>query len=121
MKHNVQFISLQEDDKDLIVAFVVDDAEMGSKSLILHRTLFFEELLDEEEKGVRVSLEGDAFDKEDLNMLNSFKISNDEIGIVSCFREYILDISNIDKSEIEEMIELLKKQNHDGRFTIDIA
>ena len=57
MKLKVQFINLEEDDKDLIVSFAVDDKEFGMKSLILHRTLFFEEMLDEEEKGVKVSLE----------------------------------------------------------------
>ena len=59
MKHRVQFISLEEDDKDLIVSFALDDAEMGVISLILLRTLFYEGLMDEEERGVKVSLEGD--------------------------------------------------------------
>ena len=121
MKHKVQFISLEEDDKDLIVSFAVDDPEMGIKSLILLRTLFFEEFLGEEERGVKVSLEGDYFEQEDYNMLNNIKISNDEIVIKSSFREYQLDISNIEKSEIEDMVELLKKQNYDNRFTIHIA
>ena len=121
MKYKVQFISLEEDDKDLIVSFAVDDAEMGVKSLILLRTLFFEEVLDEGEKGVKVSLEGDYFEKEDFNTLISVKISNDEIEIKSTFREYKLDIYRIPKSEIEDMVELLKKQNHDNRFTIHIA
>lgn len=70
MKHKVQFISLDEDDKDLILSFGIDDPEMGVKSLILLRTLFFEELLDEGEKGVKVSLEGDYFEQEDFNILN---------------------------------------------------
>ena len=55
MKHKVQFISLEEDDKDFIVSFVVDDSEIGIKSLILLRTLFFEEVLDEEKRRVKVS------------------------------------------------------------------
>lgn len=55
MKHKVQFISLEEDDKDFIVSFVVDDSEIGIKSLILLRTLFFEEVLDEEKSRVKVS------------------------------------------------------------------
>jgi hypothetical protein len=36
MKHKIQFISLEEDDKDLIVSFAVDDEKLGVKSLILH-------------------------------------------------------------------------------------
>ncbi|MEA3279123.1 MAG: hypothetical protein U9Q38_00770 [Thermodesulfobacteriota bacterium] len=121
MKHKVQFINLEEDDKDLIVSFAVDDPEMVVKSLILLRTLFFEEVLDEKERGVNVSLEGDYFEQEDFDMLNNIKISDDEIWIKSTFREYQLDISNIQKSEIEDMVKLLKKQNYDNRFTIDIA
>lgn len=121
MIHKVKFISLEEDDKDLIVSFAVDDPPMGVKSLILHRTLFFEEVLDEEEKGVNVSLEGEYFEQEDFNILNNIKISDDGIWIKSTFREYQLDISNVQKSEIEDMVKLLKKQNHDNRFTIHIA
>ena len=121
MKHKVQFISLEEDDKDLIVSFTVDDPAMGEKSLILLRTLFFEEVLDEEEKGVKVSLEGDSFEQEDFNILNNIKISDDVIWIKSTFREYQLDITNVQKTEIEDMVKLLKKQNYDNRFTIHIA
>jgi len=121
MKHKVQFISLEEDDKDLIVSFAIDDPEMGVKSLLLHRTLFYEELMDEEERGVKVSLEGDEFEQEYLNVLNSIKIRADEVEIVSLFREYHLDTSMIEDSEIQDMVELLKKQNYDNRFAIHIA
>ena len=121
MKHRVQFISLEEDDKDLIVSFALDDAEMGVISLILLRTLFYEELMDEEERGVKVSLEGDELEKEYLNVLNSIRIRSGEIEIKSLFREYQLDTSAIEESEIQDMVELLKKQNYDNRFTIHIA
>jgi hypothetical protein len=121
MSLQVQFISLEEDDKDLILSFAIDNKEMGIQSLILHRTLFFEELLDEEERGVKVSLENDYFEQEDFNTLTSIKISNQGILIKSKFREYELDLSRISKSEIEEILKLLRKQNYDNRFTIHIA
>lgn len=121
MKHKVQFISLDEDEKDLILSFAVDDDEMGVKSLILHRTLFFEHFLDEEERGVKVSLEGDSFDQEGFNMLSKISIGNHEIEVVTPFREYHLDTSKIQKNEIEDAVELLKKQNYDNRFSIHIA
>lgn len=121
MKHTVQFISLEEDDKDLIVSFTVDDPAMGVKSLILLRTLVFEEVLDEEEKGVKVSLEGDSFEQEDFNILSNIKISDDVIWIKATFREYQLDITNVQETEIENMVKLLKKQNHDNRFSIHIG
>ena len=94
---------------------------MGVKSLILHRTLFFEEVFDEEERGVKVSMEGDYFDQEDYNLLKSIKINDDEIQIKSSFREYRLDVSNIPKIDIKDMLDLLKKQNYDNRFAIRVA
>ena len=121
MKHRVQFISLEEDEKDLIVSFALDDSDLGVRSLILHRTLFYEELMAKEEQGVKVSLEGDDFEKGYLNMLNSIRIGKEEIEIKSLFREYLLDTSKLEESEIQEMVELLKKQNSDHRFTIHIA
>ena len=121
MNHKVQFVSLEEDDKDLIVSFAISDLDLGIKSLILHRMLFFEEMLDEDERGVKVSLEDDWFEQEDFNTLVQINISNDEIVVRSTYREYKLDISRIPNADIEEMVKLLKKQNHDNRFTINIA
>jgi hypothetical protein len=120
MKHRVKFISLDEDDKDLILSFAIDDEEMGIKSLILHRTLFFEHFLGEEERGVNVSFEGDSFDQEDVNMLSKISIGNREIKVTTPFREYHLDMSRIEEHEIEDAVELLKKQNYDDRFAIQI-
>jgi hypothetical protein len=54
-------------------------------------------------------------------VLNSIKIRADEVEIVSLFREYHLDTSMIEESEIQDMVELLKKQNYDNRFAIHIA
>ncbi len=121
MKHMVQFISLEEDDKDLILSFAIEDEVIGVKSLILHRTLFFEHFLDEEKRGVKVSFEGDLFDQEDINMLSNISIGDREIKVATPFREYHLDISKIEASELEEAVELLKKQNYDDRFTIEMA
>ncbi len=121
MKNKVQFISLEEDDKDLIVSFAIEDEVMGVKSLILLSTLFLEEFLDEDERGVKVSLEDDPFDREDYNTLDNIKISSGEVEIEATFREYRLDISKIPKSEIKDMVKLLKKQNYDNRFTINVT
>ena len=121
MKHKVQFISLEEDDKDLIVSFAIADPDLGVKSFILHRTLFFEEVLDDEERGVKVSLEGDSFKQEDFNMLSNILINDGKVEIKTPFREYLLDISRIEKSEIKDMVKLLKKQNFDNRFVLQIA
>ena len=95
MKYYVQFINLEDNDNDLIVSFAIDDQDMDIKSLILMRTLFFETVLDEEEKGVQLSLEGDSFKQENYNILQNISISSDEIKIKSVFREYLLDISKV--------------------------
>jgi hypothetical protein len=121
MKHKVQFIGLEEDEKDLIVSFAVDDGKMSVKSLILHRTPVFEAILDEDQRGVNVSMEGEYLEEEEYNMLNNIRITNDEIVVQSTFRKYKLDITRVPKSEITDMVKLLKKQNYDNRFTIDIA
>ncbi len=51
MKNLANFMSLEETDKDIIISFAIDNDETGISSLILHRTLFFEEMLPEEERG----------------------------------------------------------------------
>jgi len=117
----VQFISLEEDDKDLVVSFALDDTQGDIESLILLRTLFYEEYLDENERGVKVSLENDEFEEEDRNALVDIQIKNDEILIRSTFREYRLNITSIKKEDVRDMVRLLKKQNYDNRFTMCIA
>ena len=120
MKNKVQFISLEEDEKDLIVSFAIDDLDLGIKSLILLRTPFYEHLLAESDKGVNVSFEGDYSEQENYNMLDSISIDINKIIIISSIKNYELDISNVEKKEIEEMVELLNKQNFDNRFSINL-
>jgi hypothetical protein len=117
----VQFISLEEDDKDLVVSFAIDDTKGDIESLILLRTLFHEEYLDADERGVRVSLENEGFEEEHRNVLVDIQIENDEVVIRTTFREYRLDISRIEKGDVEDMVRLLRKQNYDNRFTMRIA
>ena len=120
MKNRVQFISLEEDEKDLIISFAIDDLDLGIKSLILLRTPFYEPLLTESDKGVNVSFEGDNNVQDDYNMLDSILIDSKKIIIITSIKSYELDISNIEKEEIEEMVELLYKQNFDNRFSINL-
>ena len=120
MNDKVAFLDLEDDDKDLIVSFALEDSERGVRSLILLRTPCYEALIDEEERGVSVSLEGDYFDLGDFNMLNEIKIQANTIEIKSTFREYQLDSSNLQQSEIKDMLKLLTKQNFDNRFALQI-
>ena len=117
----VEFISIEDDDKDLILSFVIPAKETGVRSLILLRTLLYEGFLPEYERGVKVSLEGDVYDEQDYNMLSKIDISGNKIRIYSTYREYILDVSRVDEGEISKATKLLKKQNYDNRFTLQIA
>jgi hypothetical protein len=80
--------------------------------------LFYEEILDDDKRGVHVSLEGDIVEDENRNFLSKIIIKKGEIEIFSTFSKYIIDISQINQTEIDEMMNLLRKQNHDNRFTI---
>ena len=65
----VSFIDIEENEKDLIISFALDDGDGDVRSLILHRTLFYEFIMPDEERGTKVSLEGDELDDEHLNTL----------------------------------------------------
>ncbi len=110
-----------EDEKDLIVSFALEDSERGIKSLTLLRTLFYEELLGEEERGVHVSLEGVTNEKGNPNLLKRINIEDGKVEIFSSCNEFQIDTSQIKQSEIDEMMNLLRKQNHDNRFVIQVA
>ena len=67
MKNLANFISFEETDKDIIVSFAIDNNDTGISSLTLHRTLFFEEILPEEKRGVHVTYESDRYEQEEIN------------------------------------------------------
>ena len=77
--------------------------------------------MDEEERGVKVSMEGVTIEQEQLNVLKQINIKPGEIEIRSVLNEYRIDISHIEAKEIGEMLNLLKKQNYDNRFIIQVA
>jgi len=118
MKYIVDFMSFEEDEKDLIISFAIPDEALGVKSLILHRTLFFEEILDEKERGVNVSLEGEECGHQTLNTLLIIEIKGSEVIIDSKYSQYVLDLSKIEASDKSHMIRLLMKQNYDEQFLI---
>ena len=121
MENLANFISLEETDKDIIISFAIYNDETSISSLILHRTLFFEEMLPVEERGVHVTYESDRYEQEDFNMLKSIKISDENVLIESTFRQYNVDVSKIEKEEINGMIEILNKQNYDNKFVLQSA
>ena len=118
MKYLVKFINLEEDEKDIIVSFAIQDSEIDVRSLILHRTLLLEEMLNEDEKGVIVSFEGENLENENTNTLSNIEINNKEINIITKYSNYKLDITKIDNEDIENIVSLVTKQNYDNRFIV---
>jgi hypothetical protein len=110
----VSFVSF-EDGKDLIVAFAVMDREDPTeiRSLILHRAPMFESLLDEEERGVQVSFEGDADEEQDILEEVRWDEKAATIQLKTRLKTYELDLRNVDGSSVAAMRKLLKKMNHD--------
>ena len=118
MKYFVEFMNLEEDDNDIIVSFAISDDKLGIKSLILSRTFLFENFLDEDERGVKVSLEGDEFENCMSNTLQYIKITEKEIKVKSTYATYCVDIAKIEKADIVQLTKLLEKQNFDHRFEL---
>ena len=116
----IQFISIEEDDKDQILSFALDDGGGFVKSLLLHRTRFFEFIFDDNERGTKVSMEGDELDpeQESLNTLESFEFKGTVLRIVSRFRIYEIDASGLSDEDMAEIRRALEAQNDDDRFVI---
>ncbi|WP_376697568.1 hypothetical protein [Wenzhouxiangella sp. EGI_FJ10305] len=118
--HTVSFIHLEEDDKDLILSFVLDEGGGFIRSLMLHRALFFESFLPEEERGTKVTLEGEelGYEQENLNTLEEFEFAGATLRMRSRFRHYELDAGKLDPEEFKAIKQALERQNHDARFQI---
>ncbi|MCG5496066.1 hypothetical protein, partial [Ectothiorhodospira variabilis] len=120
MMDSVSFINLEETDKDLILSFALDEGDGLVRSLILHRMLFFESILPEEERGTKVSLEGEDLgdEQEYLNTLEEFQFDGDVLRIKSRFRLYVVDAGGLSPEDFEVIKKALERQNHDARFQV---
>ena len=114
----VSFMEIVEDDKDLIISFALDDEDGDIKSLILHRTLFYESIMPNEERGTKVSLEGDYIEDEHLNTLECFEFDIPMLRIKSRLRFYEIDAHRLEPGEFEQIKNSLARQNYDGRFEV---
>ena len=114
----VSFMEIEEDEKDLIISFALDDGGGNIKSLILHRTLFYEYVMPDEERGTNVSLEGDYLEYEHLNRLESIELDPPILRIKSRFRFYEIDAHRLEPQEFEQIERSLARQNYDGRFEV---
>ena len=120
MIETVSFIDLEEGDKDLILSFALEEEGDFVRSLILHRTLFCESILPEEERGTIVHLEGEQLEEgqEYLNTLEEFVFDGTTIRIKSRFSHYMIDARKLDIKEFKTIEDALKRQNLDARFQI---
>ncbi len=114
----VSFMDIEEDEKDLIISFALDDGDGDIKSLMLHRTLLYESMLPDEERGTKVSLEGDELEEEHLNTLERFEFATPLLRIKSRFRSYEIDARRLEPEEFEQIKESLVRHNYDGRFEV---
>ena len=114
----VSFMTIDEDEKDLIISFALDDGDGDIRSLILHRTLFYEFIMPDEERGTKVSLEGDYLEEEHLNTLERFEFDTPVLRIKSQFRSYEIDAQRLEPGEFEQIKKSLARQNYDGRFEV---
>jgi hypothetical protein len=116
----VSFISITDEPPDLILSFAIWQPELEDiRSLILLRTPEYEFILDETERGVKVSDEA-LMDEED-DMLKEIEFSNDFVTIITEQHQFDLDLRKIDKEDIEQAKTFLKKMNYDNRFEIRIV
>ena len=114
----VSFIRTEIGD-DLILSFVIEDEPGEVKSLILMRTPKYEFVFEDYERGVNVSHE-DLPDRDD-DLLSRIRLASDFVTIESTYNRYELDVSHVDRKELDEARAILRKMNFDNRFTIELV
>lgn len=114
----VAFITTEDGD-DLIVSFALSQGEPGEiRSLILLRTLKYEFLLDESERGVSFS---DEAYLEEEDWVRSIEFSHETIRIETQYHDYTLDVSRVEARELKQAERILRKMNFDDAFSLQIA
>jgi hypothetical protein len=116
---NAWFIT-NEDGDDLIVSFAIPIDDSGNvKSLTLLRTPKYEFALDEFERGVKVSYEDFPNDRDEF--LKKLTIKDTMVTITTDYRNYTVNIKNVEPKEIQEAERILKKMNFDGCFEFKVV
>ena len=109
-----------EEGDDLIVSFALECSEPGEvKSLILLRTPKFEFILDEDERGVKVSHDDEP--EVENNLLGRIRIASPMVVIESTYNRYELDVSGVNQEELAEASAILHKMNFDKSFTFEVV
>jgi len=117
---NALFITNEDNGTDLIVSFAIPvDEFIDVKSFTLLRTPKYEFILDESERGVKVSFEDFPDDRYDL--LKKLVIQGNLVTITTHYGTYTINIEDVDQKEIKESMRILKKMNFDGRFELKLS
>ena len=107
--------------KDLIVSFAIrsgTELDPGVLSLTLLRTPEYEFILDESERGVKVS--HDLYDDE-FDALKEIEIVGRTATVTTIRNSYILDLRAVEEEEIDESKPVLAAMNFDGRFQLKLG
>jgi hypothetical protein len=114
----VSFMDIEETEKDLIISFALDVGDGCIKTLLLHRTLFYEFALPDEERGTKVSLEGHDLPAPHINTLELIIFDANVLRIKARFSDYKIDLRKVELEEIEKIKQSLVLHNYDDRFEV---
>jgi hypothetical protein len=117
--HTVEFITLEDEDPDLIVSFAL--APQAAHSITLIRTPKFESLLSEEDRGVAVGAGVHGTDDRELLVEIQINTKRGVGSIVSTKRTYELLLSRVEAEDLKATVALLHRMNFDSRFLINAA
>lgn len=116
---NASFITNQEGD-DLVVSFAIPRGVYGEvHSLTLLRTPKYEHVLDESERGVKVSFEDFSDDR--TQFLKKVTITDDVVTMTTDHGIHMVNIKDVDQTEIQKSKQILKKMNFDNRFELQVV
>ena len=117
----VSFMDVEESEKDLIISFALDIGDGYIKTLLLHRTLFCEFIMPEDERGTKVSLEGSDIAEVHLNVLERVTFDENVMKIKARFSSHEINLRKVEREEVEQMKESLVRHNFDDRFVIEFT
>lgn len=115
----VSFMGIDDTDEDLMLSFALDIGDGNIKSLLIHRSLFFEFVMPEEERGTKVSLEDDDLGEEEyINTLECVTFDDKIMKIKARFSYHEIDLRKLQIEEIEQIKVSLALHNYDNRFEV---
>ncbi|MHC4538152.1 MAG: hypothetical protein ACYTEK_11990 [Planctomycetota bacterium] len=116
---NASFITNQEGDH-LVVSFAIPRGMHGNvHSLTLLRTPKYEHVLDESERGVKVSFEDFSDDRSQY--LKKQTIAGNVVTITTDHGIHMVNIEDVNQTAIQKSKRILRKMNFDNRFELQVV